>query len=219
MRTGQKSQENFPGLPWRAAHTEMASLAVSILLFLFSCASQSTPGESSLSVTFRARLGEPPLRITAYYSVTDGGYHLRGIEFCDKKWFLAHHCRMETESGLAGMQVTQITDSNVLPDSEKSISFEDLNFDGYLDLKFLWSEGPWSQTYACWLYVPEQRTFKYHEGLSDLPSIKTDPQNMQVLSWMGTGSTAYSSKYRWQNGKLEMTEENEGPVEWEEVPE
>jgi len=200
----------------------MVFLALSILvpLFLLSCKSQSAPGESRLSVTFRANPGEPVLRITVYYTETEQRDDLiKGIEFCDKTWFLAYNCRIEKESDLAGRQVATIYDSDVLPDSDKTFSFEDLNFDGYLDLKFLWNFGSGRKDYMCWLYVPGQRTFKFHEGLSELPTVKADPKNNLVLSWEKAGDTQYTSTHRWINGNLILVEEKEGPVEWVDVPE
>jgi hypothetical protein len=78
----------------------------------------------------------------------------------------------------------------------KYLQFEDLNFDGYKDIKLLAWWGSGGQGYNIWLFHPLKETFVYNEQLSNLGNVSAVPESKTISSsyrsgWASHGSALY----------------------------
>lgn len=65
-----------------------------------------------------------------------------------------------------------------------TFQFVDLNYDGYLDMRLLIGIGGTGMDwYATYLYNPKSRKYAYHEELSKLSHVTTDPGNKRIISY------------------------------------
>ncbi len=80
---------------------------------------------------------------------------------------------------------------------------EDMNFDGYLDLKFASSEGRTNVYYSCWLWDQKSQNFIFQEELSRLASPVFNPDVKTVYSFTHISATdSEEATYVWKGGRL-----------------
>jgi hypothetical protein len=85
------------------------------------------------------------------------------------------------------------------------INAEDVNFDGYTDLRILVSGGSANAYYDFWLWNPARQKFVFHAALSKLSSPKFDAQSKTVCSFTHISATDSTVEtYRFQDGQLRL---------------
>lgn len=90
----------------------------------------------------------------------------------------------------------EITDNELL-------SFEDMNFDGYMDVKIAASVGRANRYDDCWLWDKATQQFVIHEELSQLASPVFNPNIHTVRSFTHISATdSEEAVYIWEKGKL-----------------
>ena len=83
------------------------------------------------------------------------------------------------------------------------VKVEDLNFDGYMDLKIMASRGQANVYYACWLWDKLRQKFVLHEDLSQLASPNFDAGTKTIFSFTHISATdSVEATYWFRNGKL-----------------
>ena len=83
------------------------------------------------------------------------------------------------------------------------IRFEDMNFDGYIDLKVATSVGRANRYDNCWLWDKAGRKFVLSEALSQLASPVFNPESKQVRSFVHISATdSEETTYIWEKGEL-----------------
>lgn len=89
-----------------------------------------------------------------------------------------------------------------LEDSERVIA-EDMNFDGYLDLKIASSQGSVNVYYNCWLWDPKSRNFVLQEELSRLasPVFNSDVKTVYSFTHISAADSE-EAIYVWKDGRL-----------------
>ena len=89
-------------------------------------------------------------------------------------------------------------------DFSNIVEFVDMNFDGYLDLRLLYSTGATGNNwYATYLFNPNTGKFVYHKELSELCGITIDKKSKQIITYNRGGSCAeYREYYKWVRNKL-----------------
>lgn len=93
-----------------------------------------------------------------------------------------------------------------LVNEKPEVELQDLNFDGYQDLKIPiyypdMSKGDYSYHY--YLYDPRSKNFQRHEQLDDLGVLFFDARVKKILHYDADGRGNESTDtYQWQNGKL-----------------
>jgi hypothetical protein len=95
-------------------------------------------------------------------------------------------------------------DADYLPlhDRDRVIP-EDMNFDGYADLKIMASRGLANVYYACWLWDQAKQNFVLHEELSQLSSPRFDAGTKTISSFNRSSATdSTETTYTFRNGKL-----------------
>jgi hypothetical protein len=70
---------------------------------------------------------------------------------------------------------------------DHEVQLDDINFDGYLDLRILDNEGATGNNwYATYIYDPRLRKFRYHKALSTLSGVTIDKELKQIRTyWRG----------------------------------
>jgi len=61
------------------------------------------------------------------------------------------------------------------------VSFEDLNFDGYADIKIFSSAGNVERFYSVYLYDPRSKTYRLDSGFSKVPCVGADKNTHEVV--------------------------------------
>jgi hypothetical protein len=86
---------------------------------------------------------------------------------------------------------------------------EDMNFDGYNDLKLVTSAGATGNThFDIWLFDATSSQFTFHEGLSGLTNPRTDLKNKTVNSFSHSSAAEFENQtFIWQSGQLVLTRE------------
>jgi hypothetical protein len=86
---------------------------------------------------------------------------------------------------------------------------EDLNFDGYLDVKLLaYVGGTGNYGFHVWMYKPTGRQFVYEPFLSEKGRLKADPKTRTLTSsWVMGAGTNGSSSIRWISGRPVVVKE------------
>lgn len=98
---------------------------------------------------------------------------------------------------------------------EDDLSFQDVDFDGNVDIEMLRHQGMGAGDYnslvAVWLYVPKSRSFVRNAAFDRLPNPRVDPQK-KIITWGGrlTGVHYIDGHSGWINGRLEVLEQVEG---------
>jgi hypothetical protein len=67
------------------------------------------------------------------------------------------------------------------PISATDVSFEDLNFDGYPDIKVFNSAGNVERFYSVYLYDPKSKTYQFDSGFSKIPCVEADRETHEVV--------------------------------------
>jgi hypothetical protein len=67
------------------------------------------------------------------------------------------------------------------PISAGDVSFEDLNFDGYADIKVFKSAGNVRRFYSVYLYDPRSKIYRFDGGFSKVPCVEADKENHEVV--------------------------------------
>ena len=84
---------------------------------------------------------------------------------------------------------------------------EDMNFDGYADLKMMTSRGLANVYYNCWLWDQAKQTFILHEELSQITSPRFDAATKTIFSFNRSNATdSTEATYMFQDGKLRLLE-------------
>ncbi len=114
-------------------------------------------------------------------------------------------------------EVDFLTDE-YLEDPELIFNPEDLNFDGYADLKIPTNSGVESFWYTVFLFDPKKKKFIESEELSLLTSLKCDrvKKRLYSLDISGIAGNYYIyNTYKWKNKKLflERSEKQDGTFE------
>jgi hypothetical protein len=100
-------------------------------------------------------------------------------------------------------------DAALLPelDDNERVKAEDMNFDGYTDLKIMSSRGNANVYYHCWLWDRKQQKFVFHEALSNLASPMVDADMKRILSFTHVSATDSTEEvYTFQKNKLRLLE-------------
>lgn len=99
-------------------------------------------------------------------------------------------------------------DINVSADTE-IISFEDINFDGYLDLLVIEMTGAKNTPYLYWVYDPVLRIFEKHDELTASDPIVDVTQKRIISDWADGAALRGQSQFIWQDGKFYLIEESQ----------
>lgn len=94
-----------------------------------------------------------------------------------------------------------------LPDigDDERVVPEDMNFDGYFDLKIVAGRGIANIYYHCWLWDQKQQQFVLHEALSELASPQFDADTQTIHSFFhGSAVDSKEAKYTFKNGQLRL---------------
>jgi len=91
------------------------------------------------------------------------------------------------------------------------IQIVDMNFDGYLDFRFLIDRGgTGNDWYASYLYDPKTHKFILNKHLTDQSGLTVDAKNKQVVTYTRCGGCLEFMKYyKYQNGHYIFTK-----IEW-----
>lgn len=105
-----------------------------------------------------------------------------------------------------------IVDSGESPmsDTDRSyVSVEDLNFDGYNDLKVLRSQGATGNTtYTVWMFDPKTSQFILNKQLSNLMNPTPNPKTETLTSFSNSSAADWGHQtYVWKNGQLMLIHE------------
>jgi hypothetical protein len=86
---------------------------------------------------------------------------------------------------------------------------EDMNFDGYNDIRLMQSMGARGNTsYLFWLYNRDKKTFVRDSSLENLSNPQFDPKEKKAYSYWSVGCCEYGSNiYQVVNGKLALVED------------
>ncbi|WP_145089303.1 hypothetical protein [Sporomusa sp. KB1] len=97
-------------------------------------------------------------------------------------------------------------DPNYIPlaDSDRLI-VEDMNFDGYADLKMMVSRGMANVYYTCWLWDQAKQNFVLHKELSELSSPRFDADSKTIFSHNRSSATDSTAEtYVFENSRLRL---------------
>ncbi|WP_155623897.1 XAC2610-related protein [Burkholderia territorii] len=67
------------------------------------------------------------------------------------------------------------------PISKNDISYEDLNFDGYIDIKVFRSAGNVEKFYDVYLFNAVTKRYEFSKDFSNVPCVAADPKVRQVI--------------------------------------
>lgn len=88
------------------------------------------------------------------------------------------------------------------------LSFEDYNFDGYIDISVTESGTGYNYSYYFWLYDHKSKLFKYNSALEKIVSPQFDIKNRKIISEYDSnyGTNIYTT-YSWFNNRLVLEKE------------
>ncbi len=100
-------------------------------------------------------------------------------------------------------------EQNMMPDS--SITVEDMNFDGHLDIRMTsWIAVNGNTNYSCWLYNPSTQKFEESSKLNELRDPVFDQGKKEVRTTWKVGYGQFSHEtYLYQDGQYFMIESGE----------
>jgi len=106
-------------------------------------------------------------------------------------------------------QVIEGFESIVNTDLADAISLEDMNFDGYIDIRVLEFTGSQNSPHIYWIFDPKTVQFVKHEELTATDPV-VDLQTKRIVSSWRDGAAIYgTSQYVFQDGKFYLIEEFE----------
>ncbi len=83
------------------------------------------------------------------------------------------------------------------------VSFEDMNFDGFLDLRIYGNVGASNSIFDCRLWNPKAKRFEKNDALSGLSNPKFDAAAKKVVTFEHNSATDnIEAAYEWRGGKL-----------------
>jgi hypothetical protein len=86
------------------------------------------------------------------------------------------------------------------PLEERFFEGQDINFDGYLDIRTVaWYGTAGFTGYQYWIFNPESQLFEMNQQLTTFANPEPDPVTQTILT---DDAKEGSMKYRWQNGEL-----------------
>ena len=154
----------------------------------------------TFTVTQKGRLREDmpefTFYLTAYWNVQWGSYALQSIEVCEGDAVL--QTISIPELSLSGQTQIYQSDKEAL-----GFGLEDVNFDGYLDIRQY--DAPNGNYLQEWIYLvwnPEKQMFEHDERLSRIPLASFD-QEEQLIYGMARGGAMlhYYSTYQYIDGE------------------
>jgi glutaredoxin-related protein len=87
------------------------------------------------------------------------------------------------------------------------LEYEDMNFDGYLDMRLFLSGGSSNYLYDYWLYNPKSNKFIYNRVLSDLTNLYADTVKRELHSYSRSGWAEHDERtYKYYNNKPKLIE-------------
>jgi hypothetical protein len=97
------------------------------------------------------------------------------------------------------VQLLEIVDDvDTPPPDTDLIAVEDVNFDGYADLKFLhWWGATGNRAYFYWLFDRESGKFVFNPKFTDLFNVAPDPEKKLVHAHVGTGGAGNNFTDQW----------------------
>ena len=135
------------------------------------------------------------------------GEHVFRLEAVSAGLWANEFCRDLTlsiyeEEGRNPLQVIE-TDVGVWPQSFE-LCVEDIDFDGYMDFYYLYSQGTHNRYYSYYVWDEETKQFTYDPyNLSELENLTFDPEQKAVVSWYRTSIWGGKhSFYRYIDGQL-----------------
>jgi len=110
------------------------------------------------------------------------------------------------------VQTLEIPDDvDTAPAGIQVIAAEDVNGDGYADLKFLhWWGATGNQAYFYWLFNKDSGRFEYEKKLAEMSNVSPDPETHEIKthSNLGAAGNSYSEQvYRFAGKKLVLVRE------------
>jgi hypothetical protein len=110
------------------------------------------------------------------------------------------------------LQTLEIPDDVDAPPSGMPLmAVEDVNGDGYADLKFLrWWGATGNRTYFYWLFDPESAKFVYMDQMAELSNVTPDPKTHEIKthSDLGAAGNSYTDQvFRFQGKDLVLIRE------------
>jgi hypothetical protein len=97
------------------------------------------------------------------------------------------------------VQLLEIVDDvDTPPPGTDLIAVEDVNFDGYADLKFLhWWGATGNRAYFYWLFDKESGKFVFNAKFTDLFNVVPDPEKKLIRTHVGTGAAGNNFTNQW----------------------
>lgn len=139
----------------------------------------------------------------------------------------------QTDSNKSSLRITQLKIFNAKTHQElqsiinielgeiakkNEITVEDMNFDGYPDIRLLADVVGANEVYLYWLYNPRVRKFEKNRQLEDIAiNPEFDPIRKAVVSSGSSGTGRFGETYLYRGGKYFLTERSE--VFWDEKEE
>jgi hypothetical protein len=160
----------------------MIGFSLAMLLISLFCTAQS--GTDQVEVTPRT---SEDYTFRIYSSLTQYTFHVRRNEDSSPIAIEVSH-----ESAL--VQVLEIPDDvDAPPVGTPPMGVEDVNGDGYADLKFLhWWGASGNHTYFYWLFDKDSGKFIYETQLAELPNVMPDPKTHEIRTHSDSGAAGNS---------------------------
>lgn len=85
----------------------------------------------------------------------------------------------------------------------EAVACDDMNFDGYADLRILYRTTSLNAYYLCWMWDMTEKAYVYYEPLSSIPTPSFE-QNAHTVVSLNKSSrlSATLTTYNWQDGEL-----------------
>lgn len=129
------------------------------------------------------------------------GKDVPSVEIVVREGKIAIYSQDEPHALLQEIPYSLPNDAKLAPSD--LVAFEDMNFDGYIDLKIAASVGRANRYDDCWLWDKASRKFVLHEELSQLASLVFNPESKTVHFYVHiSASDSEEATYTWKNGEL-----------------
>ncbi len=94
------------------------------------------------------------------------------------------------------IQIIQALDTKTWFDGDQlNLKFEDMNFDGYQDLRLMADVAAGPISYQCWLFDPKTGLLVKNEELSALTSLEVDSNHKRIISYWKTNALRQGTNY------------------------
>lgn len=88
-------------------------------------------------------------------------------------------------------------------EDEELLESDDMNFDGYPDMRLLYRKTSLNTYYLCWMWDMQRKNYVYYEPLANIPSPTFDKESGKVLSLnRATSMSGTLTTYTWQDGDI-----------------